>query len=339
MKRPFFLSAMLPALFAPSLLTMHMAERGAASAGGSEIEKELLEATDLGTKRGEDRQDFIARLMKGVAALDDKAWDGLSKPAQEWFNDAADFRNDKANAGKDLPDFPDLPKPETGGRRRAAEPEAKEERLTKVGDTATVLTKRGKSTTGKVVELDEKIIVLNVEGEGELEFSMDRVESITVNHGTSGQAAEEPADPVAVGASVVLKTKRGKEVAGKIVELTDDLIVLDVDGKEEEFSRERVESITPTGAAKPAAGSSRRGSAAAEPEVKEKPTRSSNPAGVSVGQRIRELMAEDTSITQEAVGKILTKEKLEFKETSLKMNYGDNAKFLDCLKAAGQLKK
>jgi len=70
----------------------------------SKIEKELLAATELKAKRGEDRQDLLGRIMKEVAELDDAAWDDLSQEAQDWFNDAADAKNAKA---KTIPDFPD----------------------------------------------------------------------------------------------------------------------------------------------------------------------------------------------------------------------------------------
>jgi ribosome maturation factor RimP len=334
MKRLTLLSALLPALFAPGLFASHMAERGGGD-GDSKIEKELLDVTDLSRKRGEARQDYISRLLLAVRDLSDKEWDGLSKEAQDWFNSAADAKNAKADT---LPDFPDLPKPEaetTGRRRGSADKE--EERVTKVGDEVTVKTKRGKEVTGKVVELDKEVIVLKT-ADGEEEFALDRVDTITHNHGTAG-GKEEPEDPFAKGASVLLVTKRGKEVVGKILEIDDEVVVLDVDGKEEEFARDRVESIKPKGS-KEASGTSRRAAAADSKDDKggDEKKRSSNPPGVSVGMRIKEIIAADLEISMEDVGKLLKKEGLEFKDTSLKMNYDDCAKFLACLKAAKRLK-
>lgn len=304
----------------------------------SKIEAELLEATELSAKRGEDRQDLISRLMKAIGTLTDKAWDALSQAAQDWYNSAADAKNEKA---KVLPDFPDLeedePAPTTTRRRGAKD----EERLTQVGDTATVKTKRGKEVTGKVVELDKDVIVLDVDGKEE-EFSMDRVESVTVNHGTAG-GSSEPDDPFAKGTSVVLVTKRGKEVTGTILEIDDDIVVLDVDGKEEEFSRDRVESIKPAGGkAKDEPKASTRRGAATEDKgavgAKEREPRSTNPPGVSIGQRIRELIVENMDAGEDAISKLLKKEGIDFRDGTLKLNYSEVHKLLDLLKARKLLK-
>lgn len=312
----------------------------------SKIQTELCKATGIDPKRGQSRQDFIAVLMAGVAELADKAWGDLSTPAQDWFNDAADAKNAKA---KVLPDFPDAEKVEEAEaptRRRGASKESKEERLTKVGDIATVKTKRGAETTGKVVELDDEMIVLDCDGE-EKEFGMDRVESVTVNHGDGGSDEPDAPEPVKVGTAVEVTTKRGKVYSGKVVELDDEFIVLDCDGKEEELLRDRVETVKIMGGRgagkaedkdEPEKPSTRRRGATQEEEETTKPKRSSNPAGVSVGGRIRELMANDLEATQEEIGKALKKEGIEFRDTSLNMIFKDNKAFLGYLKAAKKLK-
>jgi len=313
----------------------------------SKIQKELLEVTELSTKRGEAQQDLLSRLVKAVADLSDKEWDSLSKEAQDWYNDAADAKNAKA---KSLPDFPDVETAEADEEEKpkARRGAAKEEPAKpKVGAVAKVTTKRGKSSTGTIVELDDEVIVLKMGDGSEEEFDRSRVESIElaseVKGGHAAKEDEPEDDPIKVGASVVVTTKRGKEVAGKIVELDDEVIVLDVDGKDEEFARDRVESIKPAKAAKgkPEADEeekpkARRG-AAKEEEAEDKPKRSSN-GGVSIGQRIRELMCEDTAITEEGVAKIMKKEGLEFRDTSLKMIFKDTTAVFALLKAAKKLK-
>lgn len=314
----------------------------------SKIQAELLKATDLSTKRGEDRQDFLGRLMKEVAALDDKGWDNLSKAAQDWFNDAADAKNAKA---KVLPDFPDaeaeaVEEEKTKTRRGSkAEPEAEAPAKPKVGMVAKITTKRGKSATGTIVELDDEVVVIKLGDGTEEEFARDRVESIEV--ASSGKAAkqEEPeADPIAVGAEVTVTTKRGKSVTGKIVELDDEVIVLDVDGKDEEFARDRVETITPVkGKGKKDDGEektkTRRGAADADADKgDDKPKRSSNPAGVSVGTRIKELIAEDFEATEEEIGKALKKEGIEFRENTLGLQFKDCHKFIEILKKMKKIK-
>lgn len=299
----------------------------------SKIAQELIDATDLSNVRNETAALFAARLVKAVHALPEADWDRLGQPAQDWFNAAVDAKNNKE---EELPGFPDIEAAEEQAtpRRRGA---AAEERLIKVGDTATVKNKRGREVTGEVLELSATLIVLKGP-EGEEEFSMDRVESVHVNHGTAGQQEDEPRAPeIEVGATVALKTLRGREVEGKVIELTDDMIVLDVDGKEEEFNRERVDTIAVKGGTKPA-GRPRGGSAAAGGAEDGKPRRSSNPAGVSAGQRTREIMAEHKDISEADVGKMLKAEKIEFKDSSLRMNYGDNKKFLEALAEHKRLK-
>ena len=321
----------------------------------SQIKAELVKVTELSTKRGEDHQEFLTRLVKATAELSDKEWDGLSKEAQDWYNDAADAKNAKA---KTLPDFPDYPKdeeeeeaPKTRRGSKAGKEEAAPAKP-KVGMAAKVVTKRGKELTGHIVEIDDEVLVLKLGNGEEEELSRDRLESITVLTEGKVKAAEpEETDPIKVGATVKLTTKRGKEVTGKIVELDDDVVVLDVDGNDEEFSRDRVEGMVIVGGkskgkavdadTEEKAPKTRRGSKADADEAEEagdsKPKRSSN-AGVSVGQRIREIMCDDLSVTEEEVSKQMKKEGLEFRDTSLKMIFKDTTAVFSLLKAAKKLK-
>ena len=319
----------------------------------SKIEKELLAATELKAKRGEERQDLLGRIMKEVAELDDAAWDDLSQEAQDWFNDAADAKNAKA---KTIPDFPDAEgddepeqeeeKPST--RRSAGK--AKKAEL-EVGVVAKITNKRGKSFTGTVVELDDEIVVLKMGNGDEEEIDRSRIESFEIAGGEDAPAEKEegPAEPK-VGANVTVVTKRGKEVTGKVVEIDDEIIVLDVDGEDEEFDRSRVETIKVNG------GKAGKAKAAEKEEVKEEKTssrraakdepaeeetkekRSSNPAGVSVGTRIKEIIADNIDASEADIAKVLKKEGIAFKENTLKLNYVDCHKFLDILKAKKMLK-
>jgi ribosome maturation factor RimP len=325
----------------------------------SKIEKELVEATDLSTKRGESRQDFLNRLVVATTNLADKDWEKLSQAAQDWSNEAADAKNAKA---KTLPDFPDAEKEEeapTGGRRRAA---AEEEPDTTAGKTiviepgdlkndmpVTITTKRGKTESGHVVEVTKKMVAIKQGNGDEVEFDFDRIDKIetlgeakTSSRRKSGD--DEPdADPVKVGSVVTAVTKRGKEYTGKIVEVDEEILVLDVDGKEEELSRDRLETI------KPAAGksapkdeektSSRRSSAKGEEKAKddEKAPRSTN-NGVSVGTRIKELIADNLDATEADIAKALKKEGLEFRDNTLSLNFKDCHKFIDVLKSKKMLK-
>ena len=316
----------------------------------SKIQTELVKATEVTAKRGEDRQEYLGRLMKGVADLNDKQWDGLSQDAQDWFNDAADAKNAKA---KVLPDFPDVEEkqeekeePKTG-RRGAAKDTAPAK--PKVGVMAKITTKRGQSETGVIVELDDEVVVIKLGNGEETEFARSRVESIEVAGAEAAKDEPEEKDPVKVGATVTILTKRGKEITGKIVEIDDDVLVLDVDGKDEEFDRTRVGSIKVAGGKKAAPKeevedkpATRRGAAKEEvedqPEGDGKAKRSSNP-GVSVGTRIKEIIADDLDATEEDVAKILKKEGIEYRENTLKLNLTECRKFIEILRAAKHIKK
>ena len=308
----------------------------------SKIQSEITKATGVKAS-GSDRQVIILVMMAGISALSDDGWEGLSKESQDWFNAAADAKNAKK---KTLPDFPDFEEdaeveaekeePKTSSRRAS-----KKEEEVKVGSSVTLTTKRGKVITGKLVERDDEVIVLDVDGKEE-EFDVSRVESVTaVAEKAAETADDEPAEPeIKPGTDVTLTTKRGKTVTGKIVEMDDEVIVLDVDGKEEEFNRDRVENIKPVAvAAKTEAKStSRRGADEPAKEDKEKPTRVSNREGVSIGTRIKELVADDMSATQADIGKLLKKEGIEFKDNTLNLNYVDAHKFVTILKAKKLLK-
>lgn len=71
----------------------------------SEIEKELLAATKMKSKKDEDRQSYLVRLMRSGAKLADADWEALSSEAQDWNNGAAESHK----GGRKIDDFPDLP--------------------------------------------------------------------------------------------------------------------------------------------------------------------------------------------------------------------------------------
>jgi hypothetical protein len=306
----------------------------------SKIEKELCDAAEVDPKRGESRGDFLLRLALATNALSDKEWDKLSQPAQDWVNKASDAVNDK----KSVPDFPDAEAPASSGRRRVSEEKEVADKPfePKLKDDVKILTKRGKTVTGKIVEMDKEVIILqNIDG-GDEEVSRDRIEKIEPLVGGSGKSADReddgPRDPK-VGDTLTVTTKRGKVATGEVTELTDELIVLKVNGAEEEFDRDRVESIKIEGGGR---RSSRGDSDSKEGKKEDKPadggrTRSTN-AGVSVGTRIRELICDDLKASQEDIGKALKKEGLEFRENTLQLNYQDVHKTLDILRKRGLLK-
>lgn len=308
----------------------------------SKIQKELCDAAEIDPKKDEDRQSFMLRLALAVNKLPNKLWDALSKEAQDWMNDAADA----AGAKKSLPDFPDAEQPASSGRRRAlAEEPAAEAFTPKVGSDVKATTKRGKVVTGKIVELDKELLVLKTTTGEEEELAMDRIEKIeplASGTGKADPAEEGPRDPVK-GDTVTVTTKRGKVVTGELLELTEDLVALKTDAGEEEFSRDRVESLKVEGGRKAESAPSGRRSVeksddkAAAPADDSKRTRASN-GSVSVGMRIRELIIADLSATKDDISKTLKKEGLEFRDNTLDLNYAEAHKMIELLKKAGKLK-
>ena len=69
----------------------------------SKILTELATSVEEKRKRGESNADLFKRIMVGVSELSDDEWNKLSPEAQDYFNDAADAANKKA----DFPEPPD----------------------------------------------------------------------------------------------------------------------------------------------------------------------------------------------------------------------------------------
>jgi len=65
------------------------------------IETELLKVTKLKAEKGEDRQDFLERLVEAMQDISDDKWEKVSKPAQDWSNKAAKA----VVAKKEIPEF------------------------------------------------------------------------------------------------------------------------------------------------------------------------------------------------------------------------------------------
>ncbi len=324
----------------------------------SKIANEIAKATGVKEKRGESRQDFLKALVVGVQGLSDPQWDALSGEAQDWFNACADAKNAKK---KELPEFPDAEQEEAAEepaptrRRGAAAEEAAAPTGTKEitpddvekGMAIRVVTKRGKDVSGTVTGVDNDGFSMKV-GEDTEDFDFSRIDkmyALDTGGGKAAAATDEVEDPIKVGNEVKVINARDKEYVGKIVEVDDEIIVLDVDGKDVEVARDRIKSIELVGGKKAAdkpAVSGRRGAAADADKGKDaeesKPKRSSNPAGTSVGGRIRELMAEDIEITEAEISKQLKADGIEFRDTSLKMIFKDCTQLIEALKKNKKLK-
>jgi len=318
------------------------------------VKKELLKAGDVDDqKKGESRQDFCLRVMKATHELSDAKWEALSQDAKDWFNEACDLKAENKKGPWDFavmsgeePDEEE--KPTT--RRRGSSDDAPavttiQPTAVKVKMMVKITNKRGKDFTGTVVEADDEVIVVKLGNGDEEEIGVDRIESIEVLNLDKGKGkSDEPeADVVKVGTVVKLVTKRDKEVTGKIVELDDEIVVIDVDGQDQEFAVDRVKSMTPVAAEGKAEGKAEGGRRGKTEEANEEPAkdgkakRASN-EGVSIGQRIKELIAENLDADEAEIAKLLKKEGLDFKDNTLKLNFVDCHKFLTILKAKKLLK-
>jgi preprotein translocase subunit YajC len=332
----------------------------------SAIYSELSKAAGIKFKTGEDLQAYFIELLKGIASLKDPEWDALSVEAQDWYNAAAKAKNKK----EPIVDFPDLEKEKEEeeaprrSRRKAEEEEddkGSEELMLKVGDEVTVVNAKGKERVGTIVEQDAKMLVIKDNGDGEeYEYTRATLQSITKKNGDveedqprrsrrKAEEEDEPAVPeIKKGDKVVAVTKRGKTIKGVVEKISDDMVSIDDGDDVWDFEKERLESLLPDGVTKTVKKEEdgdeapRRGRTSTkekeEPKEEGARTRSSNKEGVSIGQRIRELIAEDLDITEEAIGKQLKKEGIDFKENTLNLNYKESMKFIAILKAAKRLK-
>lgn len=333
----------------------------------SKIQQELAAATEVKQKRGQDDQEYMKALVKGTSDLDDAAWNKLSTEAQDWFNEAADA----VNAKKSIPTFPDAakeePKEEAPARRRSApkeepkeeakdEPKGKKVADPKVGDMVTIVTKRNKTITGEVIEIDKEVIVVNSDGE-ELEVAHDRIESITVElppeekKSSRRKAADnEPEVPAVaepkVGDSISAVTARDKEYSGEVIEVEDDLIVIkDADGEELELTPSKLKSLV-IKAAEVKQGRRKaadddadepkaRGKKEDAPAAGDKPKRTSakDNGGVSATGRMRELILDDMDAKIDDIAKQLKKENIQYRDNTLNLVFADVHKLLAIMKA------
>jgi hypothetical protein len=351
------------------------------------IKTEIEGAANIKRARSEDEGVYAKRLVDAITELSDAAWGKLSPAAQKWFNEAVDAMNDN----KDIPAFEEAAPATSTRRRAAAEPAAESVAgIPQAGDLVTVTTKLGKVYEGEFIELDGDTAVVKV-GDEEMEFTADRTESLVVNtppeEGTEGEPQE--------GDLVTLTTKRNAVVEGKVVEITDEVVVLEVNGKEAEYDRARVASIvivTQEVLDEPQVGDlvkavtkrnkevegkvveidgnilvldvdgadvevdmdtaksyevikdekkparTRRGEASAPAapargkpgEKKPKVTKEEND-GVSVSMRAREIICENTDMKYEQLAKQLKQEKLTFKEATLMIVYKDAHRIIELL--------
>ena len=304
----------------------------------SKLETKLTAFLELKAKRGQDRQDFLNDLVDAIDGLSDDDFALLDKDAVDWFNAACDAVEKK----KDIPDFPaeEEAAAPAGRRSRGASTKVADGPYEpKVDDEVKAKSKRGTEYTGVVVEVNDELLVIDT-GDKEEELNRSRLESVTLISGATGSDKSESADPVKVGNTVTIKTKRGTEATGKIVELEGDLIVLETADGDKEFNRDRIDTITLAADAKEEPKTSRRGGA--KSDAKEEPAKAGRRGDGGVTGRFKVLLAEglkkDGVIpSKDSIAKQCEKEKLDFKPATLDLVYSSFAGFIDIMKEVGLL--
>lgn len=309
----------------------------------SKIQKELCEVVRIDpSKYGNDRAGLHTDIVKAVNKLTDKEWDSLTQPAQDWFNNAADA----TKAKKSIAEFPDYSdEPETRSRRRSSSDDdgGKSETMAveklKEGDRVKLTTKRGKSFEGTVVEQNSRKSFIAIKGkDGEDEIDWNKVDSVEVFHGNAGMQ-EEPGPQE--GDEVEFTTTRGKTVRGLVTELSSDTIVID---KNDDYDITRIAGdikIIKKGGGGSSDSGGRRSSSDDDKGGRRGSDDSSSSGGgkVSVGGRIRELLAEDPTRTKEDIDKVLKREKVDYREASLNVIFRDSMNLIKLLRDAGHMKK
>ena len=334
----------------------------------SKILIELCAATKLEVPAGAPTAAFLEGMIEKAQKLNDAAWNALSEPAADYFNDAVDA----INASKAIPALPDFvsaaPAPAPAARRRtAAAPAAPAAPAYVVGDEVSVKMKDGSTVDGKVMILDDNGELVIDDGEGEVGVELALIEAVELK--TPPAAAPAPAArrrtaaaPAKVAEPEVLEPEvsdtvevvnnRDKVYLGNVVEIDEaQVVIVTTTGDELPFAREKVKSITvkvknagraaaPAPAPAAPAGRARTRAAGAAPATAAgdaTPQRAVN-KGVSVGTRIRELILDNKGITQEQVGAKLTAEGLAFAPASLAMGFKEATQFLALLAERKMLK-
>lgn len=333
----------------------------------SKIRQELVTAAGITPARGEPEPTFILRLQNAIATvISQETWDKLSVEAQDWNNAVADALRDN----KDIPPFPDEEKKDepaaTPSRRRGAAAEPEKAAVVAfepvLGAEVIYTSARGSVKQGIVVSIEADGVIINKDGEKGDQTNDEECdptkgtfasaakaepEATPSRRGRGAAASSTPAKTVPeVGDTVEATTVRGKVVVGNVVyiggEGNDDIDVEDSAGTKHEFSISKLASyVLKVDNAKPAAAATpatRGRGAAATPGEEPKNTRVRN-GEISVGQRVREIVCEKAGVIEpEAVYAILTQEKIEFRDVTVKMIVKDTKTVIDLLKANKLLK-
>jgi hypothetical protein len=311
--------------------------------GKKEVKKELEAVTGV-TRGDSSEKEYLQRLVRKVAALEDADWDALSKDAQAWYNAAAKAVNKAKQDGGDAQiegfgDEEEAPPPRRASREAVEDEAPSKDFDPEVGAQVCVTMANGDVFEGELVEKSARSLVVVVAGEEEV-LPQKNIKSIAAAKAKQRKDAdEEPARDPKVGDTVVVTMNDGDKVKGEVLELGDRSVVIGVGKDEEILRRKDIKSIavaTDKRAARdpePEAPPATRGKA----EKAEKAEKAAGPKPATV--RIREIMCEKPAITKEAVAKILDKEGVEIKGTTLDITFSEVTRTLALLRQFGNLKE
>jgi len=150
--------------------------------------KELIKATGINKKEGEDIQKYLDRLAEAVSDLEESKWDDLSIEAQSWYDDATDAV-DEGNPIKAFDDLSEEKEPEKehqSGKKK----DSIDAKDVEVGMQISVDTKND-TFEGTVSEVSARLIILKT-NEGEERLRKSRIESITEVEDSEPEKEVEP---------------------------------------------------------------------------------------------------------------------------------------------------
>lgn len=305
----------------------------------SKIMAELLTAAAVVPAAGESIDDYCKKMCAVVQDLPDAEWNKVSAKAQDYFNDVATALNKKQS----VPEPPDAQweDEEPAGRTRTrvrssdATPAAEAAPYKpKRKDVVTLETSRGRVVTGTIVEVDDKDVVLSIDGKEE-DFGLDRLKYIKLAGDGPGDAAPAADDgPPAAGDTVQVTTKRGKVSMGVVQSIdATEIVIKTAAGDVEDYALDRLDKVEIKLRAGGASASSDKGSKDTKPAEEGKTTRSraTTESGVPATVRLRELIILNRKASKEDIIKLAAKEKLDVKDNTAGLTYAEVHKVLDLL--------
>lgn len=306
----------------------------------SKIISELVAASGVDTDADGHYAEVMPKIADAISELPDDKWNALSDDAADYYNDVSTALNKK----KPVPAPSDWEEPKATTRGRAKRGADAEQWEPKVGAVVKLTNTRDQDFIGEILEMDDDTIVMDVAG-AEKEFARKRVKSVGPAKAPDAEVSKTPevvSEPK-VGATVTVTNSRDVSYTGKVVEMDDDAIVLEVDGQEKEFIRKKLKACTVAGGAKGKESTKSEdkddGKSSTKSDAKQPRASKADNGGVSVTGRMRQLICADFDLKVEDVAKQLAKEGLVFRENTLALTFAETHKIIACLRDAGKLKK